>query len=52
MLGMALAVTFGFSVLIPRANAGGDSKTAKPAKVSYLPIPDGDYKSDQAHTVI
>lgn len=34
------------------AEAAGDSKDAKAAKVNYLPIPTGDYKIDAAHTVI
>lgn len=52
MVGLTLAAAFGCVALIPRTNAADDSKTAKPAKVNYLPIPDGDYKIDQAHTVI
>ncbi|HEV7681455.1 MAG TPA: YceI family protein, partial [Pyrinomonadaceae bacterium] len=52
MVGLTLAAGFGCLVVIPRANAADDTKTAKPAKVNYLPIPDGDYKIDQAHTVI
>jgi polyisoprenoid-binding protein YceI len=48
-VGLTLAASFGCLVLIPRANAADDSKTGK---VNYLPIPDGDYKIDQSHTVI
>jgi len=29
-----------------------DTKTAKPTKVSYLPIATGDYRLDQAHSII
>jgi polyisoprenoid-binding protein YceI len=52
MMGLTLAATVACVALIPRANAADDPKTAKPAKVNYLPIPAGDYKIDQSHTVI
>jgi polyisoprenoid-binding protein YceI len=39
---------------VPAANAetAQDSKAAKPAKVSYVPIPAGDYRIDPAHSII
>lgn len=48
------ALAFAGRVAIPRAHGetADDTKTAKPAKVGYIPIPAGDYKIDQAHTVI
>jgi polyisoprenoid-binding protein YceI len=52
LMGLALATTVMCVALIPRAKAADDTKTAKAAKVNYLPIPDGDYKIDQSHTVI
>lgn len=35
-----------------KAEAPQDSKATKPAKVSYMPIPAGDYRIDVAHSVI
>jgi len=42
------------AVTIPEANAQGPqaNTSAKPVKVSYLPIPAGDYRMDVAHSVI
>lgn len=59
---IVLSGVLGFAVLplvdgvggiahIPAANAQ-DNKTTKSTKVTYLPIPGGDYKLDQAHSII
>ena len=50
----AASAFVGRFAIVPAARAGAaeDSKAAKPAKVSYLPIPAGDYQIDKAHTVI
>jgi polyisoprenoid-binding protein YceI len=53
MVGFAVAAVVGRTAIVSRANAEPvDTKTAKTEKVSYIPIPAGDYKIDQAHTVI
>lgn len=54
LVGCAVLSFVGRIVSVPTANAetAGDSKSAKPAKVSYIPIPTGDYKVDPGHTVI
>lgn len=50
----AASAFVGRFAIVPAANAEavGDSKAAKPAKVSYIPIPAGDYNIDRSHTVI
>ena len=50
----AASAFVGRIAIVPAANAEPvqDSKAAKPAKVSFIPIPAGDYRIDQAHTVI
>ena len=50
----AAAGFVGRIAIVPGANAetAPDSKAAKPAKVSYIPIPTGDYNIDRSHTVI
>ena len=55
--GFALLPLVGRLATIPAANAeaGGiaqDAKAAKLMKVSYLPIPGGDYTMDRSHSVI
>ena len=53
LAGVALSAIVGLIATVPIANADNkNSKAAKPAKVSYIPIPAGDYKIDPAHTVI
>ena len=51
---VALSSIVGLIATIPTAGAetARDNKPAKPAKISYIPIPAGDYKIDPAHTVI
>ena len=50
----AASAFVGRFAIVPAANAEAveDSKAAKPAKVSYIPIPAGDYNIDRSHTVI
>jgi polyisoprenoid-binding protein YceI len=50
----ALLPFVGRIVTVPAANAemAQDSKAAKPAKVSYLPVPAGDYTIDKNHSII
>ena len=53
LAGFALASFVGRSATVPVANAeNAQSMAAKPAKVSYIPIPAGDYKIDPAHSII
>ena len=53
LAGVALSAIVGLIATVPIANADNkDSKAAKPAKVSYIPIPAGDYNIDRSHTVI
>jgi polyisoprenoid-binding protein YceI len=40
------------TILTVNAEATQDNKAAKPAKVSYIPIPAGDYRIDPAHSII
>ena len=51
---VALSSIVGLIATIPTAGAetARDNKPAKSAKISYIPIPAGDYKIDPAHTVI
>jgi polyisoprenoid-binding protein YceI len=54
LAGFAMLPLVGRIATIPAANAEAiqDSKSAKPTKVSYLPITGGDYRIDPAHSVI
>jgi polyisoprenoid-binding protein YceI len=53
MVGLGVAAVVGRTAIVSRANAEPvDTKSAKAEKVNYIPIPAGDYKIDQAHTVI
>ena len=50
----AASAFVGRIAIVPAVNGetAPDSKTAKPAKVNYIPIPAGDYRIDPAHTII
>ena len=50
----AASAFVGRIAIVPAVNGetAPDSKTAKRAKVNYIPIPAGDYRIDPAHTVI
>jgi polyisoprenoid-binding protein YceI len=54
LAGVALLPFVGRIATVPTVNAetAQDNKAAKPAKVSYLPIPAGDYNIDLAHSII
>jgi polyisoprenoid-binding protein YceI len=54
LAGLALLPFASRIVTVPAANAEmvQDSKAAKPAKVSYAPIPAGDYSIDKNHSII
>lgn len=57
LAGFAVLPFVGRLAAIPAANAEAgkiaqDAKAAKPIKVSYLPIPGGNYTIDRAHSVI
>lgn len=57
LAGFAMLPLVGRIATIPAANAetgaiAQDAKTAKPTKVSYLPIPSGDYNLDKSHSII
>lgn len=53
MVGLAVAAVVGRTAIVSRVNAElVDTRSAKTEKVNYIPIPAGDYKIDQAHTVI
>ena len=57
LAGFAVLPFVGRLANIPAANAEAgeiaqDAKAAKPTKVTYLPIPGGDYNIDRAHSVI
>jgi polyisoprenoid-binding protein YceI len=54
LAGFALLPFAGRIVTVPAANAemAQDNKAAKPGKVSYLPIPAGDYSIDKNHSII
>jgi polyisoprenoid-binding protein YceI len=54
LAGFALLPFVGRIVTVPSANAETvqDSKAAKPTKVSYLPVPAGDYSIDRNHSII
>jgi len=54
LAGLAALPFVGRIATIPAANAGCSEvpQDAKPTKVSYLPIAGGDYRLDQAHSVI
>jgi polyisoprenoid-binding protein YceI len=51
LAGFAALPLVGRIATVPAANTQ-NNKTAKATKVSYLPIPGGDYRLDQAHSVI
>ena len=57
LAGFALLLFVGRIATVPAVNAetveiAQDAKTAKPTKVSYIPITAGDYKIDPAHSII
>ena len=54
ILAFALLPFAGRIVTVPAANAetAQDSKAAKPVKVSYVPIPAGEYTIDRNHSII
>jgi polyisoprenoid-binding protein YceI len=51
LVGFAVVALVGGSATTPKVNAQ-DNKTTKSTKATYIPIPAGDYKLDQAHSVI